>query len=226
MKTYESQELVKELGSNAASIRKKTVTVIGLGGIGSAVAEMLARMGVNLRIIDKDRVYEDELPRLSLFTEEHVSKFKAKEAKKILESINKDIKIKAFHEELVDHNAYLIEADVIVECSGNLSTALLADKAAKKKPLIYARATGTEGHIFIADDVRLKDITSFLEKHAPVPENKAILGSTVRMTAALAVNKVLKILTGQKHEKNYLVVNGWKFTIEKQTVRKNPQKKR
>ena len=86
MTRYTNLDTVKELGEKPATLRKKTVTVLGIGALGSAVAENLTRMGINLRIIDKDRVDEKDLDKLSLFAEEHTSKFKAKEAKKLLRS--------------------------------------------------------------------------------------------------------------------------------------------
>lgn len=220
MTRYMSLDAVKELGEKPADLRKKTVTVLGIGALGSAVAELLVRMGINLRIIDKDRVNEQDLDKLSLFAEEHTAKFKAKEAKKVLEGLNKEVKIKAFHEELMKNNAYLVESDVIVDCSNDLKTTLLVDEARKKVPLIYARAGGVEGSIIILDSTNVKDIQSFLEKNTPVLDGAGVLPTTVHLVAALAVNKVLKILTGQRYEKNLLVVNGWKFTVEKVAVRK------
>ena len=212
-------ESVKELGPSAKDLKKKTVAVIGLGAIGSTVADMLARMGISLRIIDKDRVYEQDIEKLSLFDTSYISKFKAKEAKKILEDTNKDIKVKAFHEELVKNNAYLVEADVIIDCSNNMNTALLVDAAAKKRPVIYARAGGAQGCVIITSDTRIRQMQGFLEKNTPV--GKHVLPTTARLIASLAVNKALKVLTGQKYEKNLLLVDGWKFSVEKVTVRKD-----
>lgn len=221
MTDYSSYEAVQELGDKPRGIRDKTATVLGLGALGSAAAELLVRAGINLRIIDKDRVYEQDLPLLSLYASEHVSKFKAKEAKKLLEAINPDVKIKAFHEELMKNNAYLIESDVIIDCSNSMSTALLANEARKKTPLVYARAAGVEGYVLTANDISIKDIQGFLEKHTPTSGERGVLNTTVKWTAALAVNKALKLLTGQRHEKNLLIINGWKFTVEKVPVRKD-----
>lgn len=221
MSRYASLQAVKELGPAAKNLQKKTVAVVGVGAIGSTVVDILARAGVNLRIVDKDRVYEEDLCKLTLFDASYVSKFKAKEAKKLLEDINKDLKIKAFHEELVKNNAYLVESDVIIDCSNSMNTALLVDAAAKKTPVIYARAAGTTGCLVVASDVRIRHMQGFLEKHTPVCEDGAVLSSTARLIAALAVNKALKVLTGQKYEKNLLVVDGWKFSFEKVPVRKD-----
>ncbi|MBW2983030.1 ThiF family adenylyltransferase [Candidatus Woesearchaeota archaeon] len=221
MTRYASTDAVKELGEDAASIRQKTATIVGLGALGSAAAEMLSRMGVNLRIIDKDRIYEQDLDKLSLFADEHTNKFKAKEAKKLLEDINPDIKVKAFHEELVENNAFLVDADVIIECSHNEKTASLVDGARKETPLIYTRAAGVKGGVLVLDDTKLSDVKGFLEKHAPESADGDVLPTTVRLTAALAVNKALKVLTGQRHEKNLLKMNGWTFATEKVTVRKD-----
>lgn len=218
MTRYDNLDAVKELGDKPSELRKRTATVLGMGALGSSVAETLARMGVSLRIIDKDRVQEDDLDKLSLFSEEHASKFKAKEAKKLLEGINKDIKVKAFHEELMKNNAYLVESDVIIDCSGDIDTTLLADEARKKTPMVIARAAGVEGGVLILDSTGARDVRSFLEKQ--LPEDDSVLPTTVRMVSALAVNKALKALSGQRYEKSLLKVNAWKFSFEKVPVRK------
>jgi adenylyltransferase/sulfurtransferase len=220
MSRYINLDAVPELGDKPALLRKKTVTVLGVGALGSRVAELLSRMGVHLRIIDKDRVYLYDMDKLSLFTEEHDAKFKAKEAKKLLEDINKEIKVKAFHEELMDNNAYLIEADVIIDCSNNRKTSLLADSARKKTPLIIARAGGVMGTVLIIDDTRVKQIEGFLEKTSPVLPEGTVLPTTVQFVAAVTVNKALQVLTGQKYEKSLLKMNTWKNTFEKIPVKK------
>lgn len=220
MDRYASFASIKELGDKPLDITKKTVSIVGIGAIGSAIAETLTRMGVNLRIIDKDRVDQNDLDKLSLFGEEHHAKFKAKEAKKLLEGLNKDVKIKAFHEELMKNNAYLIESDVVIDCTNNNDATLLADNARKKTPLIYVRAGGVEARVVILDTTSAKDVMAFLEKQSPLLDSKNVLPTTVQLVAAITVNKVLKILTGQRYEKNMLAINGWKFSVEKVPVRK------
>lgn len=219
MTRFDLQDSVLELGESPSQLRKKTVSVVGLGGLGSHVSELLARAGINLRLVDKDRVYEEELAYLTLFNESHLSKFKAKEAKKILEGINKDIKVKAFHEELVSDNAYLVDADVIVDCSNDMKTTLLVDKAAKKKPVVYTRIFGTEAHIYVAQDTRVKQVSQFLEKS--VIDRSGVLNSAISSAAGAIVSTVLKLLLGQKVPKSYVVLDTWKFASEKVTVRKN-----
>lgn len=219
MSRYTSIESITDLSITQKELHKKTVTIVGLGIIGSSVAQIFARVGVNLRIIDKDRVYEEDMSMLSLFGNEHISKFKAKEGKKLLENINADIKVKAFHEELVDNNAFLVESDVIIDCSNNLKTSLLVDKAAKDTPVIYTRAGCTKACVYIAHETRLTEIIPFLEKNTP--EDKAVLPSTSMIAAGLAANKALKILSGQKYEKNFLVIDDWKYSFEKIPVRKS-----
>ncbi|MBU1974990.1 MAG: ThiF family adenylyltransferase, partial [Nanoarchaeota archaeon] len=73
---YKYQTLFSEIGEKGQKeLEKKTVTIVGVGGVGSAVAMFLARSGVNLRLVDKDRVYEDELQRQAIYTEDQINKF-------------------------------------------------------------------------------------------------------------------------------------------------------
>lgn len=220
MTRYNILQETPEIKVDIAELQKKTVSIVGLGVIGSNVAQSLIRMGINVRIVDKDRVYEEDLAALSLFSEEQISKFKAKEAKRLLEMINQNTKVKAFHEELVEDNAYLIEADVIVDCSNNMKTSLLIDKAAKGKPIVFTRASQTTGYAFIIQEASIVEYKDSLEKNVSVKKKESILPTTAQITAGIVVNKVIKLLTQQKVEKSMLVINGWNFSVDKVTIRK------
>ncbi len=117
--------------------KDKTVTILGLGGVGSRVASMLVRHGINVRLIDKERFYEREFPRQSLFREEDISKFKAKQAKKLLEQLDSNAIIKTFHEELTKDNAFLLKSDVIVDTTNSPKITAISNEYAQQEQVAY-----------------------------------------------------------------------------------------
>ncbi len=219
---YSVQELVKQIGERAGEMRSKTITIVGLGGVGSVLAEMTVRAGIGLRIIDKGRVLEEELQRQSLFINEDVTKFKAKQAKKRLESINPEGNIKAFHEELNQNTTYLLESDLVVDCSNDLKVSLLIDKYCSKKniPMIYCYAAGTQGQVFVVHKkASLNEISDYVRNQRIREEG--ITAAAVHMGSSIIASIAAKILLGMPYEKNMISFDAWELAIETVSVRKN-----
>ena len=135
----------KEIGEKGQKLLEtKTVTIAGLGNIGSTTALMLLRSGINLRLVDKGRCMTEDLSSQSLYLEEDNTRFKAKQAKKYLDEINPSVKVKTFHEDLNKNNIFLIDADVVIDATGDPETSGLISEYTKKKklPMIFAIASG------------------------------------------------------------------------------------
>lgn len=219
---YSKHELVSQIGEKAVVMRKKTVTVVGIGAVGSVVAEMLVRVGINVRIVDKGRILEDELQRQTLFLQEDVNKFKAKQAKKRLEAINPDTQIKAFHEDLTEQTMYLVDADLVIDCSNDLNVSLLIDKYCFKKkiPMIYCFVSGTQGQIFIVNKkVSLSKISDYVENQRI--REKGVMSATIHTAAGIVGSKAAKLLLGLSHQNNMLTFDIWDMSFNKKFVRKN-----
>jgi molybdopterin/thiamine biosynthesis adenylyltransferase len=211
----------KEIGEKGHKMMaEKTVSIVGLGNIGSTVAVMLARSGVNLRIIDKGRCEVEDLAGQCLYLEDDSTKFKAKQAKKRLEEINPGVKIRTFHEDLNKNNLYLIESDVVVDATGNPEVSeIISDHARKKKiPMIYALASGSEGIIITSDKgLDLKKVQKLTGKMKPVAE-AGLINPAVHMAAALIVKKAFQILLKKPYQKEAVLFNVWTDSIKKQKV--------
>lgn len=128
---------------------KKTICIVGLGGVGSNIANRLARNECNLRIIDRDRIYQADLTRQDLYGHQEINKFKAKEAKKKLDLINPEVTVKAFHEDLQDDNSFLLQGNIIIDASNDPKTNLvIMKKAAQDKMDVFqVNYAGNEGII-------------------------------------------------------------------------------
>lgn len=219
---YSKHELVKQIGSRAQEMRSKTVTVVGLAGVGSVIADMLVRAGINVRLVDKGRILEEELQQTSVFLQEDINKFKAKQAKKRLDAINDAVTIKAFHEELTDVNSYLLDSDLVVDCTNDLEVSLIIDKycSQKKIPMIYSYVSGSEGQIFVIEQgTTLNEISEYV-KNRRVRE-EGIMAATIHTAAGIMAGKIAKTLLNIPNEKNMLFFDVWDLTFEKNYARKN-----
>src|SRR3989344_2264763 len=91
---YKKQETFLKSESKNNKLKEASVTIVGIGALGSAVLDMLARSGIGkIKIIDRDIVELNNLQRQSLFTEEDLGKPKVDAAKEKILKINSDIKI-------------------------------------------------------------------------------------------------------------------------------------
>lgn len=217
----------KFLGEEAIKkLQAKTVALIGLGGVGSTVAEILARNGVNLRIVDKDRVYEKDQPRQTLFTREDVTKFKAKQGKKRLEELNKDVKIKTFHEELTKDNLFLLEADLIIDTSNNMDLMLLANEFALSKqiPFITANYSGSKGHVFTVDRIQHKKCACaqciYDKLKLPPISKEGAYSPTAISVAGFVISAAIKNLIGIENIETLVCIDMLKMEIRRHHVEK------
>jgi hypothetical protein len=122
---------LKAIGAEAQKVLQNlTITIVGLGGVGSPVAVQLARMGVGrLRLIDSDVIDETNLPRVYGSVHRDVGKPKVTVLKNHLKTFSK-AKIVSIAADITkkDIIADLADSDVIFGCTDNLaSRAVLND---------------------------------------------------------------------------------------------------
>ncbi|XP_049850468.1 ubiquitin-like modifier-activating enzyme 5 [Schistocerca gregaria] len=90
---YSRLMALKKMGivKNYEEIRRRTVVVVGIGGIGSTACEMMARCGIGkLIMLDYDKIELANMNRL-FFCPEHVGQLKTAAAARILAKINPDV---------------------------------------------------------------------------------------------------------------------------------------
>ena len=144
MKKFSTEEQATLLGSR--------VSVVGLGGLGGTVTEILARAGIGiLNLIDGDRFEENNLNRQLLSTPKLLLKSKAQAAIDRIQAINASIVVNKHHEYLDEKNAIglLEKSNVIVDCLDNVKTRFVLEGASKKVqcPLVSAAVAGALGHV-------------------------------------------------------------------------------
>lgn len=92
-----------------------TVVVLGLGGLGAAVADLLARAGIGtLVLVDHDVVTEANIPRQQLYSMRDVGRAKVDAASERLRSVAPQLRVHLSHHEItsaIDVAALLVEHD-------------------------------------------------------------------------------------------------------------------
>jgi len=189
--------------SEQATLLKSRVSIVGLGGLGGAVTEILARIGIGaLNLIDGETFEDSNLNRQFLCTQHLLAKPKAEAAVKRVNEINSSIVVQEHYALLDEKNteSLIDDSDVIVDCLDNLKTRFLLERAAKKvwAPLVSAAVAGAFGHVtsIFPEDRGLKLIygesVNITQKGA-----EASLGCipyAVMLLASLETSEVVKIL--------------------------------
>nr|BAF74765.1 hypothetical protein [Bacillus subtilis subsp. natto] len=81
------------------NLMKAHVTLIGMGGIGSPVADLLVRAGIkNIRCVDGDIVELSNLNRQTLYSEKDIGRLKVEVAKERLQTIDNEVKVECVNE--------------------------------------------------------------------------------------------------------------------------------
>ena len=115
----------KVLGKNAEELKDKNVLIVGVGGLGCTVANLLARVGVNLILVDYDVVSASNLERQILYDKNDLSKKKVRVAQTKLEQFTN---IKIIGDNIIENNIRKIitkDIDLVIDCTDNVKTRLL-----------------------------------------------------------------------------------------------------
>ena len=218
---YSRQIVLKNVGTfGQKKIINSKVLIIGAGGLGCPVADLLARSGVGkIGIMDYDKVSLSNIHRQTLYTAKDINKFKVDIVKKRLNLINKCIKINTYNRKASEKNLINIinKYDIIVDGSDNFKTKFLLNKYALKfkKVLIVGAISKFDGHIFTFDFNSKKSpcLKCFYQSEPSDEilncEAEGILGSTANIVGAIQVNEVLKKILniGKDLKSNILILD-------------------
>lgn len=167
-------------GLDSWALRDRRVAIVGIGALGSFIADMLVRAGVtDLTLVDGDTVMPGNLVR-HLVGPDSVGKNKAKAVKDHLTQVHRrNIKVAARDTNLKDANQAFIDIEshnLVVNATADFAvTALLHQAAAALETNIISAAIQNDGDTFRID------VLPPLNGHAPLPAS-----ARPRATGALA----------------------------------------
>lgn len=132
-------------------IQRAHVLVVGLGGVGAYVAEMLARAGVGeMTIADADIVGESNINRQLIALHSTIGRYKTDVLAERLRDINPNIELHIHTEYIRDEKTYeLLDAakyDYVVDCIDTLSPKvnLIAGALERGYPLVSSMGAGAK----------------------------------------------------------------------------------
>lgn len=181
-------------------LKLKRVCVVGCGGLGGYVIEMLGRLGIGqLTVIDGDVFDETNLNRQLLSLEDNLDQSKAFEAKQRLAAVNSEVVVIPVEHYLTAENALALlkHHDVIVDATDGIEVRFILQKTAKalEIPLVYGAIAGWYAQvctIMPGDDT----LDRIYKLHAGKGHEKT-LGNpsfTPALAASIQVSEVVKLL--------------------------------
>lgn len=184
-------------------LKNYKVCVIGCGGLGGYVIEMLGRIGVGyITAVDGDVFQESNLNRQILSDIHSLGKSKSIVAKKRMMNVNPLIEINAINEFLTKENYFEIlnGHDIIVDALDSIDARFMLQDACEELniPLVSGAIAGWYGHV---TTVYPGDKTLNIIYGKKVGKGvEAKLGNpsfTPALVASIEVSEVIKVLIGR-----------------------------
>ena len=231
---YSRQIILKNIGIiGQKKIINSKVLIVGAGGLGCPIADLLTRSGIGLiGVIDFDKVSLSNIHRQTLYTSKDIGKFKVNVIKKKLNLINKEVKVKIYNKKADEENLKNIinKYDIVVDGSDNFKTKFLLNKFSLKfkKKLVVGAISKFDGHIF-SFDFNKKKIPCLKCFYQTEPsdeflncESEGILGSTANIVGSMQANEVLKIILdiGKNLKSNIFILDFLKLNFRKVLFKK------
>jgi adenylyltransferase/sulfurtransferase len=183
--------------------------IVGVGGLGSWVAELLARAGVGfLRLADPDKVDLTNIHRQALYDENDAAKgpFKVDAARRRLLAVNSGIAVEAVPVRADHKNIVALAADVgvLIDGTDNFATRFLMNDVAIKtgKPLVTAGCVRAEWQTMTVLPGRSPCLRCVMDGPPPACteptcRQAGVLGPAVAAVAAFEAAEAIKILAGR-----------------------------
>ena len=182
-------------------LQRKRVLVVGCGGLGGHLIDMLARIGVGaLRVVDGDVFEPSNLNRQLLSEVPLLGVSKARAAAARVSRVNPEITVEAVDSFLTEKNArrLLLSCDVVLDGLDNIeSRRILAEECQRSGiPYIYGAVNGwvAQAAISMPGD----HLVQRLYPEGAVLKNKSVLSFTPALCAAMQVSLCIKLLVGRQ----------------------------
>lgn len=202
---YSRQELFSPIGEEGQQkIREKHVLIIGAGALGSANAEMFVRAGVGtVTIVDRDYVDWSNLQRQQLYAESDVENNlpKAVAAKKRLEEINSEVRVKALVQDVTaeELEELVTNVNVMIDATDNFETRFIVNDIAQKYsiPWIYGACVGSYGLSYTILPSKTPCLSCLLQSiplGGATCDTGGIISPAVSLVVSHQVTEALKLL--------------------------------
>ncbi len=203
------QRYLRNLGSlglaGQIKLLQSAALLIGSGGLGGTIAQLLARMGLGRLIIaDGDSFSEDNLNRQALSREDNIGTRKVQAARQSLSEINAASEIEIYDGFVQEKeiSSLLSGVQVAVDALDNMPSRFMLEKACKEAgiPLVHGAVAGFSGQLAVIypEDLGFQAIYGNTQNtpEKGIETELGNLAGIVSTVASLQVQEVIKILTG------------------------------
>ncbi|HHY73016.1 MAG TPA: thiazole biosynthesis adenylyltransferase ThiF [Bacillus bacterium] len=234
---YSRQMLFPPIGeAGQQKLANSSVLIVGMGALGTALANHLVRAGIGLvRFVDRDYVEKSNLQRQMLFDEDDVLEAlpKAIAAKNKLSKINSEISLEAIVADVSPRNIdeLLAGVDLVVDGTDNFQTRFLLNDACFKQgiPFVYGGVVSSRGMsaIFVPNETPcLRCFISSSDQGGQTCDTIGVISPIVDIVASLEVVEILKYLVGdKKNRRNSLLTldvwNNYRYEMKFSEPRKD-----
>lgn len=210
LQRYQRQIVMPALGLDGQRrIMAGRALIIGLGGLGSWIAELLTRAGVGrLRLVDDDLVEIANVHRQALYAESDAAARTPKTvaAARRLACINSTVNLEPLVERADRFNLDSLcrDIDLIIDGTDNFETRFLINDYAVKhcRPWIFAGVIRTEAMVAAFQPGKTLCLRCLIDDNTPADRDTAawsrqgVIGPTVAAIAAFEAAEALKLLSG------------------------------
>lgn len=192
---------VKFLGiKNMLNLRKSSIALVGCGGVGGFVCELLARLGVGTIVLaDGDSFSETNLNRQLFSSESLIGVNKAFAARNRVKEINSGVNVISYQDFINLDNACEIfgSCDCIIDAVDNIKARFILLECSKQLglPLIHGAIGNSLCRVMDIYD----DYDVFYRMYSLENEDDTTMGNpvvSVAICAALQVGEVVKLICG------------------------------
>lgn len=180
-------------------LKGKKVVVLGCGGLGGYIIEMLARVGIgNLKVVDFDKFDESNLNRQILSSEKNLGFSKVDEAVKRVKIINSDISLEGINLKIDQGNVEVLlsGSDIVVDALDSIPLKIMVEDSCSRLgiKMVHGAIGGWVAQVAVIrpGDFILKKMYGGIEKGI-----EAELGNpsfTPALAASIQVSETLKLL--------------------------------
>ena len=206
MELKEEDLLKRNVKGISKKLKKTRVCILGLGGLGSNVAVLLARSGIGyLKLVDFDIVEASNLNRQQ-YRISHIGIKKTEAMKSIIREINPFVEVDILDIKVDRKNIYSIVGDIeiVVEAFDRAETkAMILEELLTDKNKIVVSASGMAG-LGSANEIvtrKIKDNFYLVgDNYSDYEEYLGIMSTRVMICASHQANMVLRLILEEKGE--------------------------
>lgn len=210
MELKEEDLLKRNVKGISKKLKKTRVCILGLGGLGSNVAVLLARSGIGyLKLVDFDIVEASNLNRQQ-YRISHIGMKKTEAMKSIIREINPFVEVDILDIKVDRENIYSTVGDIeiVVEAFDRAETkAMILEELLTDKNKIVVSASGMAG-LGSANEIvtrKIKDNFYLIgDNYSDYEEYSGIMSTRVMICAAHQANMVLRLILGEEKFKKVI----------------------